>query len=101
MKIFGKKGFFELPKPETEKVMLNDFRKDPNKFPLNTPSGKIEISSATIANFELTDCFSHPYWFEPYEWLGNANKYPLHLISNQPKHRLHGQLDNAPDSLGQ
>jgi len=96
---FWEKGFFELPKPETEKVMLNDFRKDPNKFPLNTPSGKIEISSSTIANFELTDCFSHPYWFEPYEWLGNANKYPLHLISNQPKHRLHGQLDNAPSSL--
>tara|TARA_B110000971_G_scaffold121824_1_gene124725 strand:- start:228 stop:836 length:609 start_codon:yes stop_codon:yes gene_type:complete len=78
--------------------MFNDFRKDPINFPLNTPSGKIEISSETIANFQLSDCLSHPYWFEPYEWLGNIDEYPLHLISNQPTHRLHSQLDNAANS---
>ena len=26
------------------------------------------------------------------------DKFPLHLISNQPRHRLHGQLDNAYSS---
>ena len=36
-------------------------------------------------------------WFEPDEWLGGARAkdYPLHLISNQPQSRLHGQMDNA------
>ncbi|MDB9788675.1 molybdopterin-dependent oxidoreductase [Candidatus Thioglobus sp.] len=95
---FWEKGYFELPTPKIEKIMFNDFRKDPINFPLNTPSGKIEISSETISNFQLSDCFSHPYWFEPYEWLGNIDEYPLHLISNQPTHRLHSQLDNAANS---
>jgi len=95
---FWEKGYFELPSPKNEKIMFDDFRKDPVNFPLNTPSGKIEISSETISNFQLSDCFSHPYWFEPYEWLGNIDEYPLHLISNQPTHRLHSQLDNAANS---
>ncbi|MDC0198089.1 molybdopterin-dependent oxidoreductase [Candidatus Thioglobus sp.] len=95
---FWEKGYFEVPAPRTEKIMFDKFRKDPAHFPLQTPSGKIEISSETIANFQLPDCYSHPYWFEPYEWLGNVDEYPLHLISNQPTHRLHGQLDNADES---
>ena len=34
------------------------------------------------------------------EWLGGlrARQYPLHLISNQPKTRLHSQLDHATPS---
>ena len=75
--------------------MLKQFCVDPSLYPLNTPSGKIEIASSTIADFNLNDCLNHPSWFEPYEWLGNSKKYPLHLISNQPKFRLHGQLDNG------
>jgi len=35
---------------------------------------------------------------KPYEWLGKIDRYPLHLISNQPTHRLHSQLDNAISS---
>ena len=97
-KKFWEKGFYEVPCPDTKKIMFEKFRNDPEKFPLNTPSGKIEISSQTIENFKLNDCLSHPSWFEPYEWLGKTNKYPLHLISNQPTHRLHSQLDNASDS---
>ena len=77
------------------KIMLKNFKDNPSKFPLNTPSGKIEIFSNTIAKFNLKDCLGHPTWFEPYEWLGKTKKYPLHLISNQPKYRLHGQLDNS------
>ena len=65
---------------------------------MNTPSGKIEIFSETISNFNLHDCLGHPSWFEPYEWLGKINEYPLHLISNQPANRMHGQLDNAYSS---
>ena len=90
---FWEKGYFEVP--TSEKIMFEDFRKDPKKFPLKTPSGKIEIFSNIISNFELNDCLGHPSWFEPYEWLGKVDKYPLHLISNQPSNRMHGQLDNA------
>ncbi len=95
---FWKKGFYEVPCKETKKIMFKKFRDNPEKFPLKTPSGKIEISSKTIENYKLTDCLSHPSWFEPYEWLGKVTNYPLHLISNQPTHRLHGQLDNGLDS---
>ena len=95
---FWKKGFYEVPCEDTKKIMFKDFRNNPVKFPLKTPSKKIEISSKTIASFKLADCLSHPSWFDPYEWLGKTDNFPLHLISNQPKHRLHGQLDNGSDS---
>jgi biotin/methionine sulfoxide reductase len=35
-------------------------------------------------------------WQEPYEWLGRADpRWPLHLISNQPKDKLHSQFDHG------
>src|ERR671931_178073 len=35
---------------------------------------------------------------EPSEWLGGASDYPLHLISSQPRYRLHSQTDAGPVS---
>ena len=76
--------------------MLKDFRQDPVKYRLDTPSGKIEIYSNVVAAFDYDDCPGYPAWREPIEWLGNASeKYPLHLISNQPKDKLHSQLDHG------
>jgi biotin/methionine sulfoxide reductase len=62
---------------------------------LPTPSGKIEIFCEEIAGFGYDDCPGHPVWMEPAEWLGSptAERLPLHLISNQPAHKLHSQLD--------
>ena len=77
---------------------MDKFREDPVSHPLNTPSGKIEIFSKTIAGFGYDDCPGHATWLEPMEWLGAKEKvrrFPLHLISNQPRGRLHGQMDNA------
>ena len=84
-------------------MLFEDFRRDPKSHPLNTPSGKIEIFSSTIASFGYDDCPGHPVWLEPSEWLGSAltARYPLHLISNQPAERLHSQLDPAPLSMAQ
>ncbi len=76
-------------------VLFADFRAEPGRHPLRTPSGKIEIFSETVAGFGYADCPGHPAWLPPHEWLGSprAERYPLHLLSNQPRTRLHGQLD--------
>ena len=96
---FWEDGFFEVPIEKTKKIMFENFRKNPNENPLNTPSGKIEITSNTIKNFNLDKCKGHPTWIEPYEWLGKIDNYPMHLISNQPEYRLHSQLDNSEYSI--
>lgn len=92
---FWEDGAWELPRFDHPGILLHDFRKEPDAFPLATPSGKIEIFSSTIAGFGLKDCPPHPAWQEPREWLGSplAEIYPLHLITNQPKDKLHSQLD--------
>ena len=92
---FWETGHFEFPTPEEPPVLFAAFRADPKSNPLKTPSGKIEIFSETIHGFDYDDCPGHPSWLEPSEWLGSesAQLYPLHLISNQPRVRLHSQLD--------
>lgn len=91
---FWEKGVVQLPE-RVPHVLLGDFRDDPDGNPLGTPSGRIELFSEAIAGFGYDDCPGHPAWLEPSEWLGSplAERFPLHLISNQPKSRLHGQLD--------
>jgi biotin/methionine sulfoxide reductase len=94
---FWEIGHAEVPAPTEPFVMFADFRADPDANPLKTPSGKIEIFSQTIDDFNYDDCPGHPTWLEPAEWLGAdiAEDYPLHILSNQPKARLHSQLDCA------
>ncbi len=94
---FWEDGYIEVPAPEAPYVMFADFRADPMRHPLKTPSGRIEIFSERIASFGYEDCPGHPVWLEPVEWLGSskAATYPLHLMSNQPRTRLHAQLDNG------
>ena len=96
---FLKDGWFKVDPPIEPIIMMQDFRSDPVTNPLSTPSGKIEIYSQTVASFGYDDCPGHPVWIEPYEWLGNENKrFPLHLISNQPKNKLHSQIDHGSHS---
>ena len=93
---FQRAGWIKVAPPNTPVVMMSDFRADPIAHPLSTPSGKIEIFSETIAGFDYADCLGHPAWFEPIEWLGQALPDQLHMISNQPKNKLHSQLDHGP-----
>jgi len=94
---FWEKGSFEVPRPAEPHVLYADFRADPEKYRLKTPSGRIEIFSERIASFGYDDCPGHPQWFEPVEWLGAeaARRYPLHLVSNQPATKLHSQYDHG------
>ncbi|MDI7027848.1 trimethylamine-N-oxide reductase TorA, partial [Pseudomonas aeruginosa] len=46
-------------------VRYGDFRADPVKNALGTPSGKIEIYSKTLEKFDYKDCPAHPTWLAP------------------------------------
>ncbi|MBS1882527.1 MAG: molybdopterin-dependent oxidoreductase [Actinobacteria bacterium] len=98
---FWAAGSAELP--AVERTGENSFfalRDDPDANPLDTPSGRVELFSETIASFDYDDCPGHPTWLEPAEWLGSrvADRFPLHLLSNQPRTRLHSQYDNGAQS---
>ncbi|MBL8629059.1 MAG: molybdopterin-dependent oxidoreductase [Rhodospirillaceae bacterium] len=97
---FWDTGSAEFPDRTLGQIFLARFRAEPEVYKLRTPSGKIEIYSDTIASYKYDDCPGHAVWFEPAEWLGaaKAKTYPLHLISNQPRTRLHSQYDNGSHS---
>ncbi|MEQ9260098.1 MAG: molybdopterin-dependent oxidoreductase [Roseovarius sp.] len=97
---FQEAGIFRLPAPSENRVLLSAFRADPEANPLSTPSGRIEIYSENVASFGYDDCPGHAVWREPDEWLGSekSRRFPFHLISNQPKARLHSQLDSGGPS---
>ncbi|AMJ61002.1 molybdopterin guanine dinucleotide-containing S/N-oxide reductase [Bosea sp. PAMC 26642] len=82
---------YELPQQPDDGGRLHAFRDDPTGRPLPTPSGKLEIHSETIASFGEADCPGHP------TWLGATNvpdaASPFILVANQPRTRLHSQLD--------
>ncbi|WP_409464405.1 molybdopterin-dependent oxidoreductase [Amycolatopsis sp. GA6-003] len=78
-------------------------RENPEANPLATPSGRIEIFSGTVAGFGYDDCPGHAVWLAPTEWLGSteaaADENLFHLLSHQPRGRLHSQIDFSPASM--
>ncbi|MBA59662.1 MAG: Asp-tRNA(Asn)/Glu-tRNA(Gln) amidotransferase GatCAB subunit C [Gammaproteobacteria bacterium] len=97
---FWDEGEFKYSKVKDNYVMLREFRVSPSRDRLSTPSGKIELYSEVITEFQYKDCPGYPTWLEPHEWLGSeqSRDFPLHLITNQPGDRLHSQLDFGPAS---
>ena len=77
---------------------LRRFPRRPRGHKLDTPSGSIELYSDKIASFGYADCPPYPTWIAPIEWLGEVADYPLHLVSSQPRHKLHSQMDQGPVS---
>lgn len=90
---FWSDGGVDLPARPYDDPVFTDFRADPAAYPLGTPSGLIELHSDTIAGFGLADVAGHAQWREPTAWWGAAAPDELHLLCNQPTHRLHSQLD--------
>ena len=82
---FWAAGEVELPGRRADTVLFAGFR---DGRPLDTPSGKIELYSATVAGFGYDECPGHPVFHEP-----ELSPYPIVLICNQPASRLHSQLD--------
>ncbi len=90
------KGLYASPvnKP---KIAFEDFRKDPEKHPLKTESGKIEIFSKKL--FELQNPKEIPAipkyiqeWESPFG--KEAKKYPLQASGHHYMARVHSTHDN-------
>lgn len=73
--------------------------------PFETPSGKIEIFSTTLAQIKDWTKTQYGYpipalpkWIEPFEWLGHkmVAEYPFHLITPHPRWRTHSIFNNIP-----
>lgn len=93
---FWARGELALPQQEDDGGILRAFRQGK---PLPTPSGKVQISSPTIAGFGYADCPGHPAWLAPHD--APTAAHPLFLVANQPATRLHSQLDFGAHSAAQ
>jgi anaerobic selenocysteine-containing dehydrogenase len=101
------KGYYVVPTAldwEKDRPSLTGFYKDPESNPLETPSGKLEFYSERLARHFPDDRERPPvpHWIEKGESHDErlsserAKKYPLLLISNHPRWRLHAQGDDIP-----
>jgi anaerobic selenocysteine-containing dehydrogenase len=99
------KGYYVVPTaPDWEKdpACLIKFVENPEANPLATPSGKLEFYSERLAEHFPDDQERPPvpHWVEKGithdERLSSerAKKYPLLLMSNHPRWRLHAQCDD-------
>ena len=100
------KGYYAVPTdPDWKKrpVGMIDFYENPEGNPLKTPSGKIEFYAQNLAKHFPDDEERPPvpHWI-PYgeshqESLlhPRAESYPLLIVSNHPRWRVHAQLDDV------
>ena len=99
------KGYYVVPTdPEWKKNKpgLRGFYEDPKKYPLKTPSGKMEYYSQALAEHFPDDNERPPvpHWIEKGEGHDEslsserARKYPLLLMSNHGRWRVHANLDD-------
>jgi len=88
---FWAQGEVTLPQEPDNGGPVAEFRADPEGAPLQTPTGRIEIFSESIAAFGYDDCPGHPAWLAPSD--APTSAAPLVLVANQPATKLHSQLD--------
>jgi anaerobic dimethyl sulfoxide reductase subunit A len=77
---------------EQERVGLADFAADPARFPLRSPSGKVEIASPRYA--DETGFPAYPTWQPP----PADPRYPLLLITPKSPYRTHSQGSNLDEA---
>ncbi len=112
MQIYRDKRFPDLPslqemeeknmgvytKKVTEpEIAFADFRKNPEKYPLNTPSGKIEIFSKQMYDRHLPETVPPiPKYIQEWEspFGSEAKKYPLQVVGPHYMPRVHSTHDN-------
>jgi molybdopterin guanine dinucleotide-containing S/N-oxide reductase-like protein len=102
---FKEKGYFVVPTdPDWQKYPagMADFYREPEKHHLKTPSGKIEFYSQNLAKHFPDDQERPPvpHWIEKGESHDErlsserANKYPLLIMSNHGRWRVHANHDD-------
>jgi anaerobic selenocysteine-containing dehydrogenase len=102
---FQEKQYYVVPVDpnwENHPAGMIEFYNDPEKHPLETPSGKLEFESVALKKFFPDDKERPPvpHWVENSELhderiAGKRSKtYPLLCMSNHPRHRVHAQLDD-------
>jgi biotin/methionine sulfoxide reductase len=98
---FWAAGELQLPTLPWDGGVVREFRRDPDSRKLPTPTGMVEIASATINSYSYADCPGHPAWLPPDEGFGSQlmQDFPLYLVANQPSTRLHSQLDFGAASM--
>ena len=87
---FWQQGVLEYSAPERPQIFLADFRADPQRYPLSTPSGKIELFSATVAGFGYRECPGHPWWDE--QEAARQRQARRQQSSGEDKQQAGGQL---------
>ncbi|MBN1189402.1 MAG: molybdopterin-dependent oxidoreductase [Dehalococcoidales bacterium] len=101
-----KRGYYVVPtEPGWEKAPagLNGFYTNPQENPLTTPSGKIEFYAQNLARHfpEDDERPAVPHWIpqgeshQESQQHPRARDYPLLLVSNHPRWRVHTQLDDV------
>lgn len=88
---------------QDEPAGLINFYEDPEHYPLETPSGKIEFYSTALAEQFPDDTERGPvaHWIEETDvhheriTSDRAEKYPFLLMSNHPRWRVHAQHDDC------
>jgi molybdopterin guanine dinucleotide-containing S/N-oxide reductase-like protein len=102
---FNEKGYYLFqPAPDWDKVPAGmiKFYNDPANNPLPTPSGKLEFYSERLAKHFPDDQERTPMprWIEKGETHDErpsgerGKKYPLLIVSNHPRWRMHAQCDD-------
>jgi trimethylamine-N-oxide reductase (cytochrome c) len=102
---FCRKDYFVVPTAEDwekDPVGMAKFVEDPEANPLETPTGKIEFYATALAEHFPDDDERPPVprWIPYGESLQEsrlhhrAEKYPLILVSNHPKWRVHAEHDD-------
>jgi anaerobic selenocysteine-containing dehydrogenase len=101
----NKKGYYISPTRDNwdkGPAGIIDFYKDPEGSPLSTPTGKIEFYSERLASKFPDDRERPPvpHWIEKSEMhderisCERAKKYPLLIMSNHGRWRIHAQCDD-------
>jgi anaerobic dimethyl sulfoxide reductase subunit A len=91
-------GVYSVPVTEPA-VAFADFRRDPVKFPIRTPSGKIEIFSKTLHDLGRPDLIPAvpkyiPEWERPSG--PEAKAYPLQVVGHHSLATAHSTMANVP-----
>ncbi len=92
-----KKALYKFP-TDRPYVAFKEQIEDLENRPFPTPSGKIEICSQELADWNNPQLPPIPKYIEAWEGRNDplAKKYPLQLLTTHHRGRAHSQFDNLP-----